>query len=131
MEQTYYMGNRNRFCEVMESESVAVIFAGKEIRKTNDEYYPFFTDRNFLYLTGLDSKEFILMMRKDAQGQVTERVYILAPDRMAERWTGRRLKPTEVRETSGIEDVRYEDCFEGEFIMKPGASVFDWRITVW
>lgn len=66
MEQTYYMGNRNRFCEVMESESVAVIFAGKEIRKTNDEYYPFFTDRNFLYLTGLDSKEFILMMRKDA-----------------------------------------------------------------
>ena len=48
MEQTYYMGNRNRFCEVMESESVAVIFAGKEIRKTNDEYYPFFTDRKTL-----------------------------------------------------------------------------------
>lgn len=115
MEQTYYQGNRARFCEAMEPNSMAVIFAGKEIRKTNDEYYPFFTDRNFLYLTGLDSKEFILMMGKDAQGQVTERVYILALDLMAERWTGRRLKSAEVRETSGITDVRYVDRFEGEF----------------
>jgi len=123
MEQTYYQGNRARFCETMEPNSVAVIFAGKEIRKTNDEYYPFFTDRNFLYLTGLDSKEFILMMRKDAQGQVTERVYILPSDLMAERWTGRRLKPTEVREVSGMTDVRYVERFEEEFHALAGSGL--------
>ncbi len=115
MEQSYYMGNRARFCEAMQPGSVAVIFAGEEIRKTNDEYYPFFTDRNFLYLTGLDSKEFILMMCKDAQGQVTERVYILPSDLMAERWTGRRLKSMEVCQISGITDIRYVEQFADEF----------------
>ena len=60
------------------------------VRKTNDEYYPFYTDRNFLYLTGLDSREFILAARKDGAGAVEECVYILPPDPMQERWTGER-----------------------------------------
>ena len=41
----------------MKENSLLVMFSGTEVRKTNDEFYPFYTDRNFLYLTGLDGKE--------------------------------------------------------------------------
>jgi len=109
MEQTYYRGNRARFYEAMEPNSLAVIFSGVEIRKTNDEYYPFFTDRDFLYLTGLDSKEFVLLAVKDEAGQVKESIYILPSDLMAERWTGRRMKAEEVQAISGIRTIRYRE----------------------
>jgi len=115
MEQTYYRGNRARFYEAMEPNSLAVIFSGVEIRKTNDEYYPFFTDRDFLYLTGLDSKEFVLLAVKDEAGQVKESIYILPSDLMAERWTGRRMKAEEVQAISGIRTIRYREGFEGQF----------------
>mgnify|MGYP003243827534 CR=1 FL=1 len=57
MDRTYYVGNRRRFYDMMETESLAAIFAGEELWKTGDEYYPFFADRNFVYLTGLKSGE--------------------------------------------------------------------------
>ena len=51
MDKSFYIGNRQRFAASMRSGSVAVLFAGQEIRRTNDEYYPFFAQRNFVYLT--------------------------------------------------------------------------------
>lgn len=42
MDRTYYVGNRKRFYDMMETESLAAIFAGEELWKTGDEYYPFF-----------------------------------------------------------------------------------------
>ena len=92
-----------------------VLFSGTEVRKTNDEYYPFYTDRNFLYLTGLDSKEFILVARKGAGGSVKECVYILPSDPLQERWTGKRLKHEEVEAQSGIADIREVRQFAQQF----------------
>lgn len=115
MEASFFRGNRRRLYDMLEADSMLVLFSGEEIRKTNDEYYPFFTDRNFFYLTGLDSKNFILLALRDGDGEVRERLYILPPDRMAERWTGRRIKADEAEVISGIRDIRYESAFEAEF----------------
>ena len=112
MDKTFHMGNRERFYAAMKPASLLVMFSGEEIRKTNDEYWPFFTDRNFYYLTGLNSRDFALLAAKDASGAVSERVYILPPDPMAERWTGRRIKPQEAEALSGIRDVRFVERFE-------------------
>ena len=106
MRQAYYAGNRARLYEKMESGSLAVFFSGEELWKTGDEYFPFFADRNFVYLTGLKCKEAVLLAAKDAQGSVLERVYLLPPDAMAERWTGVRVKPQEAEAVSGVKDVR-------------------------
>ena len=38
----------------MKENSLLALFSGTEVRKTNDEFYPFYTNRSFLYLTGLD-----------------------------------------------------------------------------
>ena len=95
MNKEYHTGNRKRLYEGLKSNSLLVLFSGTELRTTNDEYYPFYTDRNFYYLTGLDSKEFVLLAMKDSSGSVEERIYILPPDPMQERWTGVRIKPAE------------------------------------
>ena len=78
MEKEFFKGNRQNFYKQMKENSLLVMFSGLEIRKTNDEFYPFYTNRNFLYLTGLDSKELILLARKDGEGNVREKIFLTA-----------------------------------------------------
>lgn len=125
MEKQFYIQNRNRLAGMMKPHSLLVVFAGEEIRKTNDEYYPFFADRNFVYLTGLEGKNFILMMIKDGEDSAQERLYILPPDLMAERWTGRRIKPQEAEGISGISDVRYINAFEMDFHRLAAGGIYE------
>ena len=101
MTKEYYQGNRNRLYAQMKENSLLVLFSGVEVRKTNDEFYPFYTHRNFLYLTGIDQKETAFIARKDGAGNITEKIYILPPDKMVERWSGERLKATHVQDLSG------------------------------
>ena len=115
MKAEFHKGNRERLYAKLPSGSLLVMFSGEEITKTNDEYYPFFADRSFVYLTGLECKEAVLLAAKDAEGSVEERIYILPPDAFAERWTGVRVKPYEATEISGAEDIRSNEKFETDF----------------
>ena len=114
MEKEFFQGNRERLYDQMKENSLLVLFSGTEVRKTNDEYYPFYTSRDFLYLTGLDGKEMTLLARKDRQGKVTEKVFLLPPDLLAERWTGRRIQPQEAADRSGIAQIGMAADFEAE-----------------
>lgn len=114
MNSFYFTSNRQRLAEAVKPGSLTAIFSGEEIRKTNDEYYPFFADRNFVYLTGLTCKEAVLLIMKEQDGSVQERLYLLPPDAYAERWTGRRVKPQEATEISGVEEIRHTGAFLGD-----------------
>lgn len=114
MDRQFYTGNRQKLYDGMKPHSLLVIFSGEEVRKTNDEYYPFFADRNFVYLTGIEQKESILLAMK-SDHEVQERLYMLPPDPMKERWTGRRMKPDEAEAVSGISDIRRSDQFSNDF----------------
>ena len=114
MKKEFYQGNRARVYAQMKEHSLLILFSGREVRKTNDEFYPFYTNRNFLYLTGLDQKELVLLARKDGQGNVTEKVFLLPPDSMAERWNGVRIKPQEATDLSGVQNIGYTADFEAE-----------------
>lgn len=115
LETSYYQGNRQRLYSMLPPGSMMVMFAGEEIRKTSDEYYPFFADRSFVYLTGLNCKQTVLLVTKDDEETVSERLYILPPDAHAERWTGVRVKPKEAEKTSGVGNVRYISTFADDF----------------
>ena len=56
MKKEYFKGNRERLLRQMKENSLLVLFSGTELRKTNDEYYPFYAERNFVYLTGLSGR---------------------------------------------------------------------------
>ena len=51
MNREFFVENRMELYKNVEPGSLVVMFSGTAPRKTNDEDYPFFTNRNFLYLT--------------------------------------------------------------------------------
>ena len=106
MNKEFYAGNRRRLYENLAPGELLAVFAGEEIRKSADAYYPFHADRNFLYLTGISQKRSALMAHKNFDGSVTEWLYLLPKDSMAERWTGKRLDARQAQELSAISDVR-------------------------
>lgn len=115
MKREFYQGNRERLYGKMKENSILLLFSGTEVRKTADEFYPFYTDRNFLYLTGLDSRELVFLAKKDGEGRVQEKVFLLPPDLLAERWTGARIRPERAAELSGIAQTGYVEAFGKEF----------------
>lgn len=115
MDKTFHMGNRSRLYEKIGQGTLLVLFAGMEIRRSADAYYPFYADRNFVYLTGIQQKCSILLAAKDADGTVKECLYVLPKDAMAERWTGKRLNGPEAEELSSVADIRSTDDFEKDF----------------
>lgn len=111
MEPQFYKGNRDAFMEKLEPGSLALFFSGSPVRKTADEDYGYFANRNFVYLTGMEQKDTILMLEKDASGY-RETLFILPPNAFEERWTGTRMKPEEIEAVSMISDFAYRETFE-------------------
>ena len=99
--------------EKLEPGSLALFFSGSPVRKTADEDYGYFANRNFVYLTGMEQKDTVLMMEKDASGY-RETLFILPPNLIEERWTGSRMKPEEIEAVSMISSFAYKDTFEEE-----------------
>ena len=92
MNAEFYQGNRQRLYDSLPDHTLLLLFSGSSIRKTADENYPFYADRSFLYLTGIGQEHTVLMAEKDGE-EVQETLYILPPDMLAERWTGKRFTP--------------------------------------
>jgi Xaa-Pro aminopeptidase len=81
-----------------------LFFCGEGVQKSADEHYPFFANRNFLYLTGVRQEGSALLLHKQ-DSVVHERLFALKPDQAAEVWTGRRLTDDELRALSGVEQI--------------------------
>ena len=113
MNKEFYAGNRKSLYQKLEAGSLVVVFSGHAPIKTNDENYPFFTNRNFLYLTGIE-QENIVLMAYVGEGTIEETLYLLPPDAFAERWTGRRIKEEEAEELSGITNYKYVAAFRND-----------------
>lgn len=110
MNKEFYRENRATLYGSVEKNSLVIVFAGRAPKRSNDENYEFYANRNFLYLTNIEQENTVLMTAVLEEG-VDEFLYILPPDAMAERWTGRRLKPDEIEELSGISRTKYLDTF--------------------
>ena len=115
MKKEYYSGNRQNFYKEMKNGSVAVFFSGDEVRKSGDENYDYFGNRNFLYLTGIQEPGLILLAVKENDGETKETLYLRTPDFLKERWCGKRIKADQAAEISGIGDFKYVTDFKEDF----------------
>jgi len=104
MDKTFYIDNRRKLAASLAAGDLMLFFSGEGMRKTADENYPFFTNRNFLYLTGVKQEQSALLLRKQ-NGTLQERLFVLKPDAAREIWTGRRFTDQELVELSGIEQI--------------------------
>lgn len=109
MEQLEFKKRRKKVSELLKDGEMALFFSGKVQRKTADEMYPFFANRNFYYFTGVGQENTTLMVAKN--NAVEESLYSLVSVEEEEIWTGRRLREDELENISGISRVRPAESF--------------------
>jgi Xaa-Pro aminopeptidase len=104
MDKQFHSDKRRRIAAHMTENDAMLFFSGESVRKTADEDFPFFTNRNFLYLTGIKQEQSALLLQKK-DDLILERLFVTKPDFEREIWTGRRLTEEEINDISGIEQV--------------------------
>jgi Xaa-Pro aminopeptidase len=112
MEKRFFSENRRRLATHMADGDSMLFFSGESVRKSADEDFPFFTNRNFLYLTGVQQEQSALLLQKIGD-VVSERLFVTKPDLEREVWTGRRFTEAELNELSGVGTVEDIDNLNG------------------
>lgn len=107
-----YAQRREKLFNLMEDNSIAIIGSGVAPMKSLDESYEFFVDRNFYYLTGIDTENAILFLAKNGNTKI-EKLFIERYDEYLAKWVGGRIKPEEAEKKSEIKDILYNDEFYG------------------
>ena len=52
----FFVANRTKLAGTLPDSCAVLLFAGRAPHKTADEQYPFFANRNFFYLTGIEQE---------------------------------------------------------------------------
>lgn len=102
-----YIENQNEVLSLMKDDSVLILFSGHTIKSSADGEYPFYVNRNFYHLTGINEPNLILALSKD-----DTTLYIEETNEMYEKWIGKKIKADEATEKSGIENIKYVDNFD-------------------
>ena len=106
MNKEFYIKSRERVANLLPDNSALILFAGKDIRESEDQSYEFCVNRNFYYLTGVNEQNDILvMLKKDNELDVM--MFINEYDELFAKWNGRKMFPEEITNLSGIENIRY------------------------
>ena len=104
MDKGFFSKNRQSLAAHMTGNDAILFFSGESVRKSADENFPFFTNRNFLYLTGIKQEQSALLLLKKGD-LISECLFVTKPDVEREVWTGRRFTEAEINEISGVEGV--------------------------
>ena len=111
MDKTFYIKSRERVASKLPDNSMLILFAGKDIRESEDQSYEFCINRNFYYLTGVNEQNDIFVMIKN-DGKVSNYIFINEYDELFAKWNGRKMFKEEVEALSGIENIFYLKDFK-------------------
>ena len=114
MDKNFYIKSRERVANLLPNGSAMILFAGKDIRESEDQSYEFCINRNFYYLTGVNEQNDIFVMIKN-EDEIKNIMFINKYDELFAKWNGRKMFSEEVMNLSGITDIRYLDEF-GNFL---------------
>ena len=102
---------REELIELMDENSVAIVFSGVSKIATEDDYYPFKVNNHFFYLTNIRQENSILVIVKEI-GQVKTYLFIDEYNEQVEKWTGRTLNDEEAQAYSDIKSIYHTQNFE-------------------
>lgn len=104
-----FQQRRRIFQEHLPPHSVAVIFGGESQIRSNDVHHPFRVDSDFVYLTGFEEEDSILVLTNDAS------VLFLRPrDPERETWNGLRLGVERATASLGVDHAMESGKFRDE-----------------
>ena len=122
LSQNFYKNNRKELAEKIEADSLVILYSGRALQQSLDADYPFYTDNNFYYLTGIEDPNVTLLMAKDTNGEVSECLFIDEPDPLKEKWVGAKIAPQAAQEISGIEEIFFNKVLDDAIRSKKGLS---------
>lgn len=109
----FFMDNRQRLTNLMEPDTMAVIFSNDQMPRNGDQYYPYRQSSDLFHQTGIQQEKTILMLFPNCPVErYREALYIMRPDEKLEQWEGRKLTSEKAREISGVKTVLYLEEFE-------------------
>ena len=108
---------------MLPNNSIAIIYAGKEVASSLDDNYPFYANNNYSYLTGIREPEGVLVIEKADIG-TTEVLYIRRPEYDREKWIGRYITTDKAAEISGIKNIRYLDQFTFDSLLASRYTIY-------
>ncbi|MBU5427278.1 aminopeptidase P family protein [Tissierella pigra] len=112
MNKEFFTRNRKNLGEKLENNSILLLFADRAPYKSADELYQFTPNRNFYYLTGIDSDKVILFI-SNIDGNISETLFIERQDPIMAKWVGAVISEEEAKDISGIDNIKYLDELEG------------------
>lgn len=105
--------NRERYCNVIKSESVAVFHSNDQMPKSGDAHFPFKQNGCFFYLTGIDQEESILLLYPDNETEtMREILFIKKTNEHIAVWEGHKYTKEEARAASGIETIYWTEDYQ-------------------
>jgi Xaa-Pro aminopeptidase len=90
--------------ELAEPDSVIIVPSAREKLRNGDSAYPFRQDSDFLYLTGFDEPDAVLVL-VPGRDEGEQLLFCRQRDRERERWDGPRLGLDGARERIGVDDA--------------------------
>jgi len=109
--QADLQGRRNRFMQLLGTDSMLILWSAPERVYSGDVNYPYRQDSNFFYLTGIEQPESILVILPGNKNQ-KEILFVRPRDAVREHWEGHSLTSAEASRLSGIGKVYETTEFE-------------------
>lgn len=110
-----YSLRRAKLFNLLDDNSVTILFAGVGKKKSGDENYEFTVNKNFYYLTGIEQENSILLMVK-SDGEKLVYLFIDEKDEKIEKWIGYKMSADEAKKISGIDNIFLRTTFDGKML---------------
>ena len=113
--------HRSQLVEKISNDGVVIVASGTEKQRNSDVNYPFRANSNFLYLTGINEPNCVLLL--------SHQHYILfveEQEKGREVWDGKKINPSEAVEIWGADKAYSNKCFEKELpkLLKNSTNIF-------
>ena len=95
---------RERLFALMKENSALVLFSGVAKIDSEDEFFPFKSNRNFFYLSNIEQDHSAIVLVKSI-GEKKVYLFIDEYNEMKEKWTGKRLTFEEAQYLSDLNSV--------------------------
>ena len=108
-----YIRNRAKLVAKLKPASLAIINSNDEMPRSGDQVFTFRQNSDMFYLTGLDQEKCILTICPDHPVEnMREMLFTVKTNDMMVVWNGHKYTLDQVREVSGIQNVKWLDDFE-------------------
>jgi len=111
-----FIENRRRLAKKLRPGAVVIVHSNDILPTNADGTLPFKQNSDFLYLSGVDQEESILILAPDfPDPKLREVLFVRETNNEIAIWEGHKLSKAEATDTSGIQNVKWLEDFEKTF----------------